>query len=292
MKDRIEVALLQMEVAWLDPESNRRRMLDLIQKATAGRKLDLVVLPELCNIGYVTGRDREFAARYVEAAEPLPGPTSEALCEAAREHGLHIVAGLGHRHPRIPATLYNSAVLIDSSGTIRHVQPKVHLPGEENHYFCPGTSLEVVATDLGNIGMLVCYDIWFPEVSRVLALKGAELVCAVFNGPKFTPHVPRRLEYAAAMRAIENRNFFLLCNRVGVQDRTVFFGHSLVAGPTGELIGESLGEQEEIVYASLERSVLIRERGYNPVFRDRRPDLYGPVVEPMRPSALSPAKDP
>jgi predicted amidohydrolase len=233
----------------------------------------------LCNIGYVKSRDKDFAARYVEAAETVPGRTTQALGRAAREHGLHIIAGLGHLHPTIPAALYNSAVLIDSGGTIRRVQPKMHIPSEENHYFCAGNSVEVVATELGNIGMLVCYDTWFPEVSRVLALKGAELVCAVFNAPKFKPHVPRRLEYAAAMRAIENRNFFLLCNRVGVQEEAVFFGHSVVAAPTGELIGESLTDQEEIVYATLERSMLIRERGYNPVFRDRRPDLYAAVVE-------------
>ena len=279
MKDRVEVALIQMEVAWLDPGSNRSRMLDLIERAAAGRSLDLVVFPELCNTGYVKGRDKEFAARYVEAAETVPGPTTQALGRAAREHGLHIVAGLGHLHPTIPATLYNSAVLIDSGGTIRRVQPKMHIPSEENHYFCAGNSMEVVATELGNIGLLVCYDTWFPEASRVLALKGAELVCAVFNAPKFKRHVPRRLEYAAAMRAIENRNFFLLCNRVGVQEEAVFFGHSVVAGPTGELIGESLTDQEEIVYATLERSMLIRERGFSPVFRERRPDLYAPVVE-------------
>ncbi|MBI2317064.1 MAG: carbon-nitrogen hydrolase family protein [Betaproteobacteria bacterium] len=281
MKDRVEAALIQLDVAWLDPERNRRRMLELIGKAASGRKLDLVVFPELANTGYVKPRDKEFAARYIDAAEPVPGPTTEALAQAARQDGLHIVVGLCQLHPNIPAALYNSAVLIDAAGEIRRIQPKAHLPAEENHYFCAASNVEVVATEIGNIGMLVCYDAWFPELARVLALKGAEIVCVVFNGPKFAPHVPRRLEYAAAMRAIENRNFVLLCNRVGTQEKSVFFGHSVAAGPTGEIIAESQTEEEEIVYATLERGVLVRERGFSPVFRERRPDLYAPLVDKL-----------
>lgn len=281
VKESVEVALIQPDVAWLDPDHNRRHMVGLIDRAVAGRSVDLIVLPELCNTGYVKARDKDFAGRFVEASDAVPGPTTEALADVARRHRLHIVVGLARRHPIIPAAIYNSAVLIDADGAVRHIHSKVHLPTEENHYFCSGAGLEAVATDLGNIGLLVCYDAVFPEAVRVLALRGAEIVCAVFNGPKHDPHVPGRLEYLASVRAMENRNFFLLCNRVGSQEGKVFFGHSVVAGPTGEIIARSETEEEDVVYATLRGDVLVRERAYWPVFRDRHPAVYAPLTESL-----------
>ncbi|MBI4320887.1 MAG: carbon-nitrogen hydrolase family protein [Chloroflexi bacterium] len=278
MKDKVVVAVVQMDVAWMDVAHNRLVMLERLRQATRSGEMDLVVFPELCNSGYVKPRDGGCAGRFVEAAEPIPGPTTEALGEAARELGVHIVAGLCEAHPAIPATMYNAAVMIGPCGEVLGVQHKLHLPSEEKHYFYQGASTEVFKTDLGNIGMMVCYDASFPELARVLALKGAEIICCVFAAPSKGAIELRRFEARAMTRAMENQVFFVACNRVGVQDDTVFSGHSIVTAPTSEILAQSGSQEEEVIFAVLEREVLVEARANRPIFRDRRPEMYGEVV--------------
>jgi len=181
MREKVEVAAVQMDIAWLDPEKNLEKMLSFIERIHREKDVDLIVFPELANTGYIKERDKEFGKQYLKKAEKIPGPFTEALGEAAKKHGLYIISGFCELHPEIPATVYNSALMMNPKGEIVGVHHKLHIPGEENHYFYPGSTTDVYRTDLGNIGMNVCYDAIFPELSRILALKGAEIICAVFN---------------------------------------------------------------------------------------------------------------
>jgi predicted amidohydrolase len=276
MKEKVEVAAVQLNVAWLDPAKNLEKMLGWIEKIRAERAVDLVVFPELANTGYIRERNKEFGRDYFKKAEKVPGPFTQALGEAARKHGIYIITGFCELHPAIPATIYNSSVLINPKGEVQGVHHKIHIPGEENHYFYAGNSIEVHQTDLGAIGMVVCYDAIFPELSRVLALKGAEIIVAPFNRPKRPAY--DSLYHVAAMRAYENRVYFIACNRVG-KDAGEFLGRSAIASPEGELLARSEGEEEEVLYATFLADKILEERAFFPIFADRRPDLYGPITE-------------
>lgn len=117
-------------------------------------------------------------------AEEIPGQFTRVLGKETKRHGVFLIVGILQAHPTIPMALFNSAVLIDPEGEVRGVQQKMHLPGEEKQYFCLGNAVSVFATELGNIGILFCADGSFPEVSRILALKGAEILCGCYNVTK------------------------------------------------------------------------------------------------------------
>ena len=274
-----------MNTAWLQADVNRAKMVNYVRDIAWSSPVDLIVFPELANTGYVKGRVEEFNVRFIEQAEPIPGPTTDALGAAARKHGVHIVAGLAELHPRIPATLYNSAALIDPSGQIAGVHHKLHIPAEEKHYFYPGSTTEVYHTDLGTLGLLVCYDSEFPELPRVLSLRGAEILIGIYNwGWPVGTYGPGRLSRIAAVRALENKNFFVACGKVGVEDDHVFYGNSTIAGPDGEIMVESEpahDEGESVLRTCLKAEQLIRERAINTTYRNRRPEMYTLLTEPF-----------
>jgi len=295
MKDKVKVSLIQFVPAWLDSEKSAERMKRFAQEE-AGKGSELIVFPELANIGYITPRmigqapsfdsktsAIEFAVKYIKASEPVPGPTTELLGEVTNKYGVYIVVGIAQLHPVVPATLYNSAVLIGPSG-ILGIQHKMHIPLNEKYYFCPGDTAEVYQTDLGNIGMAVCYDNRFPELPRILALKGAEIVCSIWNmsGAKYDdPIDPMTNKYLAHARARENGNYYLICNRAGREGDTVFFGHSAMAQPDGGIIAYSDSEEEVVLTAELRNEEIIKFRAWLSIFRDRRPEKYSLITQPM-----------
>jgi predicted amidohydrolase len=256
-------------------------MLQFVDQIASEGRIDLIVFPELANAGYVKPRDREFGKRYLKAAEPIPGPTTRALSDAARDRGVHIVVGLAELHPTVGATLYNSAVLIGPAGRILGVHHKIHIPGEEKHYFYPGNTTDCFDTDFGRLGLVICYDFHFPELCRTLALKGAEILCAVFAGDRKRSYSERRFEYLAGARALENRHYVLACNRVGTEEERVFCGHSVVMAPTGEIVCQAASTEEAVLRGKLHHDLLLEERAYTTTFRDRRPELYGPVCQAL-----------
>ncbi len=280
MKEKVEVAAIQMAPYWMEPKKNLEKMIILIEDTLKQRKVDLIVFPELVNVGYLRGRDWPRLSEYINKAEPIPGEITNALGRVAQENRIFIVVGLIQAHPTIPVTVYNSAVLINNRGEIVGVHQKMHIPSEEKHYFYPGNTCEVYKTEIGNIGMLVCYDCLFPELARILSLKGAEILCGLFAYHKASlPFVPRRLEYIASVRSSENRNFFISCNRSGQEDDLIFFGRSAIAGPGGEILSFTEDEGETVIYATLEKDLFIKSRAYSARFRDRRPDKYDIIVQ-------------
>lgn len=280
MKDEVHVAAIQMDITWLEPEKNVRRMCELAARVSQEQPTDLVIFPELANTGYVIQRSREFGRKYLEHADTIPGYTTDELGRVAADRGLHIAVGICQRHPTVPGTLYNSAVLLGPTGEVIGVHHKVHIPGEEKHYFYPGNTVEVHRTELGNIGVMVCYDLRFPELARLMALQGAEMLIAVYNGPLRARDLAARFEFTACMRAQENQCYVVACNRTGTNGDVEFAGCSAIAAPTGGVLALAK-DGEEILRATCTRDLLLEERAFHTNFRDRRPELYGPLCQPF-----------
>lgn len=279
MKDKVIVSAVQMRTKWLDLKENFDYIKNSIAKAKNEENADLIVFPELSNTGYIKERDKKFGRQFIKFAEKIPGPSTEELGKQAKKYGVYLVVGLAEQHPEIPGMLYNAAVLINPKGELVGVHHKMHIPGEEKHYFMPGSTCDTYKTDIGNIGMSICYDGQFPEFTRSLALKGAEILCMIWNMPSFS-NPPELLEHITATRAAENRMFAVSCNCVGVQGKIDFFGHSVISDPVGNFLATA-GTKETIISATLKEEVLLEERIQQPVFRDRRPDMYSYLLKSM-----------
>ena len=274
----IEIACIQMAPVVGEKAANVARGLALIEQA-AERGARLIVLPELCNSGYMfESRSEAFAL-----AEAVPdGPTTQAWCEIAARRGLHIVAGIAERAGPV---LYNSAVLIGPDGYIGSFR-KVHLWAAENLYFEPGDlGFPVYRTPIGRIGMAICYDGWFPETYRLCALQGADIVCVPTNWVPIPGQDPKREAMAniLVMAAAHSNSLFIACaDRVGVERGQVFEGQSLIVGPSGwPVAGPASRDGEEIVYAAVNLADARRQRNwndFNQVMRDRRTDVYDEML--------------
>ncbi|MAG14501.1 MAG: hypothetical protein CL874_01265 [Dehalococcoidales bacterium] len=305
MKDVVKVSLVQFAPRWFAREENAERMRSFAERE-AESGTELIVFPEAANIGYFNAEVGspiaydstisfvDFAAKYVKAAEPIPGPTTDTLTEVCKRYGVYITVGIVQSHPVVKATLYNSAALIGPQG-VMGVYHKMHLAQNEKLFFYPGNTCEVYATDLGNIGMTVCYDGRFPEISRILALKGAEIICSMWAMSGAAMELIAylgNLKYRAYTRAQENGLYYLACNRSGKEGDQTFLGRSAIAGPSGEIIAASETDDEEVIKAKLENEKLVRYRVRQTIFRDRRPELYYPIVEPLSQPNHPPTKTP
>lgn len=253
---------------------NVARASDLV-RAAAGEGSSLVVLPELASTGYVF-RSREEAA---SLAEPVPeGPTTRAWTALAAELGIHIVAGIAERSGD---RLYNAAVIVGPAGYLGTYR-KAHLWDQENVFFARGDlGFPVFDTALGKVGVAICYDGWFPETFRRLALGGAEIVCIPTNWvpmhdqPAGEAAMANTLHRAAA----HSNGIFIACaDRVGTERGQPFEGQSLIIGPKGwPLAGPASRDGTEIVSALVDLDEAGRKdlNEFNSLLRDRRTDIYG-----------------
>jgi N-carbamoylputrescine amidase len=275
---KIKIACIQMQPAIGNVEANVAHSIALIDRAV-GLGARLVVLPELCNSGYMfQSREEAFAA-----SEPVPaGPTVRAWSETAARHKLHLVAGICERDG---AKLFNSAVLIGPAGYIGTFR-KVHLWNEENLYFEPGDlGFPVFHTAIGRIGMAICYDGWFPETYRLCALQGADIVCVPTNWVPIPGQAEGREAMAniLAMAAAHSNSIYIACaDRVGTERGQPFEGQSLIVGYTGwPVAGPASRDREEILVAEVALGEARRARNwnaFNQVLRDRRSDLYDEML--------------
>ena len=279
MKDSIIVALAQIDIVLFDQDVNLNKIESCMKQAKEEKNADLIVFPELASIGYISDRSKDFGCKYFKEVSPIPGSFTEKLGSLAEKYGMYVISGMTEAHPKIPATIYDTAVLIDRKGSIAGVQRKVHIPGYEKHWFVPASEIEVFHTELGNIGMGICFDNQFPEYTRTLALKGADFTVMLWNMPTFS-NDGQVLWRLTATRAFENRFYAISCNRIGENNGFTFPGYSCVASPLGELIASAEGG-ETVLYATIERDMLLRERAQMPIFRDRRPDVYSELTKPL-----------
>lgn len=276
-------AVVKIACIRLKPEVGRKDANVELSLVCIGEAADtgaqLVVLPELCNSGYVfKSREEAFAL-----AEPIPnGSTIKAWETIAKERELHVVAGISER---AGDRLYNSAVLIGPDGHFGTFR-KVHLWNEENLYFEPGDlGFPVFKTPIGRIGMAICYDGWFPESYRLCALQGADIVCVPTNWVPIPGQDPKREAMANILcmaAAHSNSLFIAAADRVGKERGQPFIGQSLIVSHTGWPIGGPAGRDEEtIVYAEANLADARRKRNwneYNQALRDRRRDLYDEML--------------
>jgi predicted amidohydrolase len=274
----VTVACVQMEPKIGDVAGNVRRSLDLIGKA-AGKGAELIVLPELCNTGYVF----QSRAEARSLAEPVPdGPTCEAWMKIAAERNLHIVAGITERDGE---NLYNAAVVIGPDGLVGRYR-KVHLWADEALFFTPGDlGFPVFDTPLGRIGCHICYDCWFPESFRLAALQGAEIMCIPTNWVPIPGQDPTREAMANILvmaAAHSNSVFVAAADRVGTERGQPFIGQSLIVSHTGwPVAGPASATDEEIIVATVNVADARRKRNwnaFNQVLRDRRSDVYDEML--------------
>jgi N-carbamoylputrescine amidase len=274
----ISVACVQMQPQFGDVAKNLAHSVKLIEDASA-RGANLVVLPELANTGYV------FKSRHeaFQLAEEIPsGPTVTAWAECAARLNLHLVCGITERQG---PNLYNSAVVIGPTGYIGTYR-KVHLWNEENLYFEPGDlGFPVFHTPIGRIGVAICYDGWFPETYRLLALQGADIVCVPTNWVPIPGQAEGREAMAniLAMGAAHSNSLFIACaDRVGTERGQPFEGQSLIISYTGwPVAGPASREFEEILMAKVDLGEARRKRNwnsFNQVLRDRRADVYDEML--------------
>jgi predicted amidohydrolase len=258
-----------------DVEGNRRASLEAIKRAAADGA-GLVVLPELCNSGYVF-TDRSEAAAAAEAAD---GPTVTAWAEAAERNGVVVVGGFAESDR---GDLYNSAALVDPSG-VRAVHRKLHLWNREKLVFLQGDEPPpLLDTAAGRIGVGVCYDLMFPELTRRLAVAGADVLAFPTNSPLLGPSPgPWPMEVAvAATTAYVNRVFVAVADRCGKERGVEWVGGSVVAAPDGRLLagppGTDAGPVTVTADCELEEARDKRWGERNDVLGDRRGDVLGPL---------------
>ncbi|BCG01674.1 hydratase (plasmid) [Paraburkholderia sp. PGU19] len=279
------VACVQMEPRVGEKRENVAKSLRYIEEA-AQSGASLVVLPELVNTGYVFA-DREEA---FGLAEDLPnGETVRIWADAAQRLGIHIVGGIAEREGR---RLYNSAVFVGPSGHIGTYR-KLHLWNNENLFFEPGNGgVPVFGTALGRISIAICYDGWFPEVYRLAATQGADIICVPTNWVPMPGQLAERPAMATTltMAAAHSNGLMIACaNRTGTERGQQFIGQSLIVGADGwPLAGPASQDSEEILYAAIN---LHRTRSgrtlnaFNHVLRDRRSDVYDPMLGTGWPSS-------
>jgi predicted amidohydrolase len=252
-----------------DVDQNIAAIAGLVARTDA----ELIVLPELCNTGYLFTSRREIET----LAEEIPcGKTTEALCRAAKANGTYIVAGLIEKSQ---GRCYNASVLVGPSGYIATYR-KIHLFFEETLWFDPGDrELAVHDISICRVGLMICFDWIFPETARVLALKGADVICHCAN--LVLPYC----QEAMVTRCLENRVFAVTANRIGTETRGEntfhFTGKSQITGPDGSILCRAGEVSEEICAVDIDPT-LARNKAINPyndAFGGRRIDCYSELLK-------------
>jgi N-carbamoylputrescine amidase len=274
----VRVALIQMRCNE-EPGANLERARSAIAEA-ASQGARIICLPELFRTPYFC---RTETAAHFDLAEPIPGPTTALLAESARTHQIVVIAGLFER--RAAGLFHNSAVVLDADGSLAGTYRKLHLPHDpyfyEKFYFTPGDlGVGVFSTRFARIGVLICWDQWFPEAARLAALKGAQILfyptaIGWLSHEKEHWGTQQQDMWQTVQRghAIANGLFVAACNRVGVEGELEFWGSSFVADPMGQLLVVG-GSDESILVVDCPLDQIEAVRRDWPFLRDRRIDAY------------------
>ncbi|MBW2416126.1 MAG: carbon-nitrogen hydrolase [Deltaproteobacteria bacterium] len=284
---RCRVALAQQR-ADPDPARNLKRAEEAL-RAAAEAGAQVACLQELFRTPYFP--QSETAASF-DLAEPVPGPTSEQMSALARELGLVIVAPVFER--RAAGVYHNTALVIDADGRLLGQYRKMHIPHDpgfyEKYYFTPGDGgFPCFDTAAGRIGVAICWDQWFPEAARLLALGGAELVLyptaiGWSESDDEEERATQRESWVAVQRghAISNGVFVAAVNRTGREGALDFFGSSFVFDPRGRLLGQSPVDAEDLLVVDCDFAEIETTRREWPLLRDRRIDAYGDLTRRYR----------
>ncbi len=272
----VTVAAVQMRPVLNEMEENLVRMADYIAKICGSQKVDIIVFPELITTGY------ECGVRFTDLAQRIPGASVNVVAQRAAEFGVYVAFGMPAKE-KVESILFNSAVLIGPDGELIGEYRKVHLKGEERMTFRAGFRYPIFETKFGNIGLLLGYDLAFPEAARTLALDGAELILVCANWEK-----PRNEEWRTYVmaRAFENSCFIAAANRVGEDVTYTFIGDSMIVGPRGQILASLAGEidpktnepAEGYALARIDLYDVRRNREEFQTLQNREPDTYKALV--------------
>jgi predicted amidohydrolase len=271
----IAVAVVQMHPQLGKVEDNLGTMGKFIDQICTAQKADLIVFPELATSGY------ELGLRFTDVAEKPSGPAVNYLAQRAADYGTHLVFGLVTKE-KVESVIFNAAVLIGPDGEMLGEYRKLHLPGEERLAFRAGYRLPVFETAFGQVGILLGWDLAFPEAARSLTLDGADLVCVCANWGH-SPAQERGIfveewrTYVQA-RASENALYVVAANRVGEEYSYHFFGDSMVAGPRGEIYASIDEEIEGYAVATIDLDAVRKTREDLQLIQCRVPPAYRAIV--------------
>lgn len=292
---KVRIAIVQFAPRPTEVAANRAAIVERLHKAgEAGA--DLVLLPELATTGYACGD------AFLDIAETVPGPTTQEWGKLARRYGYHIIGGMARRDDRLSSVVYNAAVLIDPRGEVAGTYAKVILPlylntwlaedgqpmmVQEAEVFRRGDRLVVWDTPLGRIGIMICQDSVYPELIRVLALKGAELIVQIQNSPAMaTQHEEDITALTTRVHAFDTGVFIAFANRYGTEhfsymgrERSVtFYGASHICDPLGNWVAKAPAEEEALLVADIDLDQVRQAQWALKFIRDWRPELLEPLT--------------
>ena len=288
MKKTFKVGLIQMKMQ-ADKKSNLAHAIELLEKA-AKKGVRVACLPELFLSHYFC--QTEDHAKFA-LAEEIPGPTTDALSKVARKHKMVIVASLFER--RMAGIYHNTTAVIDADGKFLGIYRKMHIPDDplyyEKFYFTPGDlGFKNFETKYGTIGVLICWDQWYPEAARLTALQGADIL---FYPTAIGWHPKEKATYGAGQadawetvqrgHAVANGIYVAGVNRIGHEGEKnggiEFWGGTFLANPSGRLLAKAGRDKEEILVLDVDPKLVETTRQHWPFFRDRRIDAYGDIVQ-------------
>ncbi len=276
----MKLAALQLQAS-ADRTETIGRAADLID-AAAGDGARVLLLPELFAVPFV---QPEPDLDYFELAERLDGPSNRMAAARSRRHGMTVVSSI-FEAADVPGVYYNTACTY-VGGELKSVYRKSHLPFSngfpEKFYFQPGgTEPEVVDTGETGVGTIICYERHFPELSRIVALRGGSVLCV----PVASASAPMREVFQLELRAhaVFNGLFVICSNRVGREGAKDYFGLSAVYGPDGDVLAQAADDTDGLAIAEVDLSLVDRTRRKRPFLRDRRPELYSRLTK-MGPTA-------
>lgn len=273
----VTIATVQYKPKLGEPEENLVKMSEFVSKIASQQKVDLIVFPELATSGY------ELGVKFTEVAQRIPGPTINLMSQRAAEYGVYIAFGMVSKE-RVESIIFNSAALIGPDGELIGSYNKVHLRGEERMAFREGFRLPVFETEgIGTVGLMLGWDLAFPEVARSMALDGAELLCVMSNWEtanmeEFRTHVKAR--------SFENSLFVAASNRVGEDVTLNFGGESMIVGPRGKVFATLADEKnaetnqpsEGFCVARIDLDEVRKYREEFQFLQNRQPTVYRTLV--------------
>lgn len=270
------VAVAQMKPVLGVPEDNLAMMADMIREIASKQHVDLIVFPELITTG------AELGLRFTEVAQRVPGSTVNLIAKRANEYGVYVAWGMATKE-KVESVLYNSAILVGPEGELVDVYHKVHLRGEERMAFREGFKLPVIETEIGTLGLMIGYDLAFPEVARSLTMEGAEVLCVLANWE--ASGLDEWKTYMRA-RAYENAVFVAGANRIGEDVTLTFGGESMIVGPRGEIHAALTGASDKdsgepqagAAIARLDLDAVREAREEFQFMQNRQPTVYKAIV--------------
>ena len=264
---KLKVTLAQVVCRLHDKETNLRKMKEVVKRA----KGDIVIFPELNVTGYLP-RDDLFVL-----AETVVGPTVKAVQQLAKSTGKDVVFGIPMKDERVPGMVYNSCLLASGRGQLFRYD-KMYLPTfgpfEEKVFFSEGRRVVLAEGRHVRAGLMVCYDMFFPELARLETLLGAQMLINISAAPSTS--IPNFRKVMPA-RAVENGTFVAYCNLVGVHGSLVFGGGSVLLSPRGEELARAKDFEEEIVESEIDLSDIEVARRFRPLVRDTRVELLDEI---------------